>query len=102
MTKRTKAAQEARKQTVTVRVTRREKRELQRLAKEKRESVSALLMRCAQGACDLTPREERGEAEVVTFYATGEAGYEEAQAAEQREPPRVVIKLSPECEKWAE
>lgn len=52
---------EPRREVISIRVTKEQKRRLQRLAKRKGESVSTLILRAAESAAMLPPREKPRE-----------------------------------------
>ncbi|MBQ9459793.1 MAG: hypothetical protein IJU66_07675 [Oscillospiraceae bacterium] len=100
MTEDAKAAQGARCEVVSVRMTKAEKRRLQKLAREKHESVSGLLMRGAEEAHMLAPREAKGERPVYRFVI-GDGNGETPSERPEAHGDASCLELSEEARNYA-
>lgn len=99
MTSGGKPAQEARSEVVSVRMTRAEKRKLRKIAGEKKETLSALLIRSAEEVHKLAPKGAKVERQVYRFVigTEGAAGCDRPEL----EGDAATIELSEEARNYA-
>ena len=92
---------EARTEVLSIRVTKAQKRRLQRIARKKKETVSTLLLRAAEAAEDLPPRETGGGTEEIRIEIGESIGAESTRPEIHRDESKRIT-LSDEARRMGE